>query len=131
MDRIEINGVWYVRENPTPKTNQFDFELDETLEAELAHTEHLSYEDDEYLLELDGLVTNKLHERVSMISLRIVDKINEREECWDNENFLRGLIKLEQESIDGVFEDSDITVTHSLLNKIINLLKVGQKKGML
>ncbi len=131
MDRIEINGVWYVRENPTPKTRQFDFELDETLEEELAHTEHLSYEDDEYLLELDGLVTNKLHERVSMISLRIVDKINEREECWDNENFLRGLIKLEQESIDGVFEDSDITVTHSLLNKIINLLKVGQKKGML
>jgi len=83
------------------------------------------------LLELDGLVTNKLTERISMISLRIVDKTNEREECWDNENFLRGLSRLEQESIDGVFEDSDIEVTHSLLNRIINLLKVGQKKGML
>jgi len=27
MDRIEINGVWYVREDSTPKTNQFEFEL--------------------------------------------------------------------------------------------------------
>jgi len=131
MDRIEINGVWYVREDNTLKTHQFEFELDETLEDDLAHTECLSYEDDEYHLELDGLVTNKLTERISMISLRIVDKNNEREECWDNENFLRGLSRLEQESIDGVFEDSDIEVTHSLLNRIINLLKVGQKKGML
>lgn len=131
MDRIEINGVWYVREDNTPKTNQFSFELDEALEDELAHTECLSYEDDEYLLELDGLVTNKLHERVSMISLRVVDKLNEREECWDNENFLRGLAKLAQESIDSAFDESDVKVTHSLLNRIINLLKVGQKKGML
>jgi len=131
MDRIEINGVWYVREDNTPKTNQFEFELDESLEEELAHTEHLSYEDDEYHLELDGLITNKLTERVSMISLRIVDKNNEREECWDNENFLKGLVKLEQESIESAFDESDVKITHSLLNRIINLLKVGQKKGML
>jgi hypothetical protein len=131
MDRIEINGVWYVREDNTPKTNQFEFELDETLEDDLAHTECLSYEDDEYHLELDGLITNKLYERVSMISLRIVDKNNEREECWDNENFLKGLVKLEQESIYGALDESDVKVTHSLLNLIINLLKVGVKKGML
>ena len=66
-----------------------------------------------------------------MISLRIVDKNNEREECWDNENFLKGLVKLEQESIYGALDESDVKVTHSLLNLIINLLKVGQKKGML
>jgi len=131
MDRIEINGVWYVREDNTLKTHQFEFELDETLEDDLAHTECLSYEDDEYHLELDGLITNKLYERVSMISLRIVDKNNEREECWDNENFLKGLVKLEQESIYGALDESDVKVTHSLLNLIINLLKVGQKKGML
>jgi hypothetical protein len=131
MDRIEINVIWYVREDSTPKTNQFEFELDEALEDDLVHTECLSYEDDEYLLELDGLITNKLTERISMISLRIVDKNNEREECWDNENFLRGLIKLEQESIDSALDESDVKVTHSLLNRIINLLKVGQKKGML
>jgi hypothetical protein len=135
MDRVEINGVWYVREDLTPvekSINGFKFiDNQEYMERNVAHVETISYEDEDYLLELDGLVTQKLG-ILSMISLKIEDKNTGKYECWDNEIFLRGIAKLEQESIDSVFEEVEkITVTEELLNLVINLLKVGQDKGML
>jgi hypothetical protein len=135
MDRVEINGVWYVREDLAPVEKPikgFKFiDNQEFMERNVAHVETISYEDDDYLLELDGLVTQK-GEKLAMISLKIEDKNTGKDECWDNEIFLRGLAKLEQESIDSVFDEVEkITVTEELLNLIINLLKVGQDKGML
>jgi len=135
MDRVEINGVWYVREDLTPSkkpVNEFKF-VDhlEYMSRNVAHTERLTYEDEDYLLELDGLVTQKLG-ILSMISLKIMDKKDGYYECWDNEIFLRGLAKLEQESIDSVFDEVEkITVTEELLNLVINLLKIGQEGGLL
>ena len=135
MDRVEINGVWYVREDLAPSekpVNEFKFiENQEYMERNVAHTERLTYEDEDYLLELDGLVTQKLG-ILSMISLKIVDKKDGYYECWDNEIFLRGLAKLEQESINSVFDEVEkITVTEELLNLVINLLKIGQEGGLL
>ena len=135
MDRVEINGVWYVREDLAPEkkpVNEFKFiENQEYMDRNVAHTERLTYEDEDYLLELDGLVTQKLG-ILSMISLKIVDKNTGKYECWDNEIFLRGLAKLEQESIDSVFDEVEkITVTEELLNLVINLLKIGQEGGLL
>ena len=135
MDRVEINGVWYVREDLAPEkkpVNEFKFiENKEYMERNVAHTERLTYEDEDYLLELDGLVTQKLG-ILSMISLKIVDKNTGKYECWDNEIFLRGLAKLEQESINSVFDEVEkITVTEELLNLVINLLKIGQEGGLL
>ena len=135
MDRVEINGVWYVREDLAPAekpVNEFKFiENQEYMERNVAHTERLTYEDEDYLLELDGLVTQKLG-ILSMISLKIVDKNTGKYECWDNEIFLRGLAKLEKESINSVFDEVEkITVTEELLNLVINLLKIGQEGGLL
>jgi hypothetical protein len=135
MDRVEINGVWYVREDLTPvekSINGFKFiDNQEFMERNVAHVETISYEDDDYLLELEGLVTQKLG-ILSMISLKIEDKNNLEQEYWDNESFLKGLVELEQDSIEGALDDeSKIEITHELLNLIINLLKVGQDKGML
>jgi hypothetical protein len=96
----------------------------------VAHTERLTYEDEDYLLELDGLVTKKLG-ILSMISLKIEDKNTGKYECWDNEIFLRGLARLEQESIDSAFDEGNINVTHPLLNLVINLLQIGQDGGLL
>jgi len=77
MDRVEINGLWYVREDLAPvekSINGFKFiDNQEYMERNVAHVETISYEDDVYLLELDGLVTQK-GEKLSMISLKIVDK---------------------------------------------------------
>ena len=134
MDRVEINGVWYVREDLAPAkkpANGFTFiENQEYMARNVAHTERLTYEDEDYLLELDGLVTQKLG-ILSMISLKIEDKNTGKYECWDNEIFLRGLAKLNQESIDNAFDEGNINVTHPLLNLVINLLQIGQDGGML
>ena len=77
MDRVEINGVWYVREDLAPAkkpVNEFKFvDNQEYMSRNVAHTERLTYEDEDYLLELDGLVTKKLGV-LSMISLKIEDK---------------------------------------------------------
>jgi hypothetical protein len=134
MYRVEINGVWYVREDLTPVENSikgFKFiDNQEYMERNVAHVETISYEDDDYLLELDGLV--RQGDKLAMISLKIEDKNNVEQEYWDNESFLKGLVELEQDSIEGALDDeSKIKVTHELLNLIINLLKVGQDKGML
>ena len=135
MDRVEINGVWYVREDLTPienSINGFKFiDKQEFMERNVAHVEKISYEDNDYLLELDGLVTQK-GEKLAMISLKIEDKNNVEQEYWDNENFLKGLVELNKGSIgSALYDESKIEITHELLNLIINLLKVGQDKGML
>lgn len=135
MDRVEINGVWYVREDLAPAkkpVNEFKFvDNQEYMARNVAHTERLTYEDEDYLLELDGLVTQKLGV-LAMISLKIEDKSTGKYEYWDNEAFLRGLARLEQESIDGAFDESEqITVTDELLNLVINLLQIGQEGGIL
>ena len=136
MDRVEINGVWYVREDLAPakkSVNEFKFvDNQEYMSRNVAHTERLTYEDEDYLLELDGLVTQKLG-ILSMISLKIVDKNTGKYECWDNEHFLRGLIELNPESIEDALidEDTNIIVTHPLLNLVINLLQIGQEGGIL
>jgi hypothetical protein len=134
MDRVEINGVWYVREDLAPVENSikgFKFiDKQEFMERNVAHVEKISYEDNDYLLELDGLV--RQGEKLAMISLKIEDKNNLEQEYWDNESFLKGLVELEQDSIENALDDEGkIEVTHELLNLIINLLKVGQDKGML
>jgi hypothetical protein len=134
MDRVEINGVWYVREDLTPVENSINgfkfIDNQEFMERNVAHVEKISYEDNDYLLELDGLV--RQGEKLAMISLKIEDKNNVEQEYWDNENFLKGLVELNLGSIgSALYDESKIEITHELLNLIINLLKVAQDKGML
>ena len=127
MDRVEINGVWYVRENvQVEKQNGFNFiemELDPT------HTEDLIYEDERYLLEYSIIKNPGI---CKMCSLEIQDKLTEQTEYWDNEKFLLGLSQLNGESIEGALEGTGkIDITDELLNIIINLLKGAIKKELL
>lgn len=78
MDRVEINGIWYVREDLNTSKNT-DFKFVELTENLFAYTENISYEDDEYSLELMILVYGG--KRV-MPSLKIVDKLNDLTETW-------------------------------------------------
>ncbi len=127
MDRVEINGIWYVREElstnskPTFQFNEVDGDL-------FAHTQVISYEDDEYLLEFMVLVRN--YENV-MPSLEIYDKVNDLKETWDNENFLNWLVELDSEAISSALNQIDtIKIYDSLLNIIINLLKYAKNKQL-
>ena len=127
MDRVEINGVWYVRENvQVEKQNGFNFiemELDPT------HTEDLIHEDERYLLEYSIIKNPGI---CKMCSLEIQDKLTEQTEYWDNEEFLLGLSQLNEVSIEGALErGGKIDITDELLNIIINLLKDAVKMGLL
>lgn len=126
MDRVEINGVWYVRENvQVEKQNGFNFiELD----LDPTHTEDLIYEDDRYLLEYSIIKNPGIYK---MCSLEIQDKLTEQTEYWDNEEFLLGLSQLNEVSIEGALERGKIDITDELLNIIINLLKDAVKKELL
>lgn len=128
MDRVEINGIWYVREDlNTSKNTDFKFvELNENL---FAYTENISYEDDEYLLELMILVYGG--KRV-MPSLKIVDKLNDLNETWDSEAFLKGLLELNPETINSAINEPEtIKINNGLLNVIINLLRYAETLNML
>lgn len=128
MDRVEINGIWYVREDlNTSKNTDFKFvELNENL---FAYTENISYEDDEYLLELMILVYGG--KRV-MPSLKIVDKLNDLNETWDSEAFLKGLLELNPETINSAINETEtIKINNGLLNVIINLLRYAKTLNLL
>jgi len=127
MDRVEINGVWYVKEDvQVNKQNGFTFiemDLDPT------HTEDLIYEDDRYLLEYSVIRNTGTY---TMASLEIQDKLTEQTEYWDNEDFLLNLSKLNETSIESALErGGGIEITDELLNIIINLLKDSVKLNLL
>jgi len=128
MDRVEINGIWYVREDLNTSKN-VDFQFVELNENLFAHTENISYEDDEYSLELMILVYNG---KKVMPSLKIVDKLNDLTENWDSEVFLKELLEMNSETINVVINEPEtIKINNGLLNVIINLLKYAETINLL
>jgi hypothetical protein len=128
MDRVEINGVWYVREDLNASKNT-DFKFVELTENLFVYTENISYEDDEYYLELMILVYGG--KRV-MPSLKIVDKLNDLVETWDSEVFFKELLELNPETINVVINEPEtIKIDNGLLNVIINLLKYAKTINLL
>lgn len=127
MDRVEINGVWYVKEDAqVNKQNGFSFiemDLDPT------HTEDLIYEDGRYLLEFSVI---KNVGTFTMATLEIQDKLTEETEYWDNEHFLLNLSQLNETSIESALvRVGRLEITDELLNIIINLLKDAVKLNLL
>ena len=128
MDRVEINGIWYVREDLNTSKN-VDFQFVELNENLFAHTENISYEDDEYSLELMILVYNG---KKVMPSLKIVDKLNDLTENWDSETFLKELLEMNSETINVVINEPEtITINNGLLNVIVNLLRYAKTLNLL
>ena len=127
MDRVEINGVWYVREEvQVEKPNGFNFiEMD----FDPTHTEDLIYEDERYLLEFSVI---KNVGTFTMATLEIQDKLTEETEYWDNEHFLLNLSQLNETSIESALvRVGRLEITDELLNIIINLLKDAVKLNLL
>ena len=127
MDRVEINGVWYVKEDvQVNKQNGFSFiemDLDPT------HTEDLIYEDGRYLLEFSVI---KNVGTCTMAALEIQDKLTEETEYWDNDDFLLNLSQLNETSIESALvRVGRLDITDELLNIIINLLKDAVKLNLL
>jgi hypothetical protein len=131
-ERIEINGVWYVREDSVNTKSNFDF--DEWPEADCKDSFSTSidifYEDDDYLLEYSIIAAEEAGEVSGrMPDIKVTIKETAQSEFWDNATFLRGLAELNEESIKSAQEYDKFKVTDELLNIIINLLRYAKRNG--
>lgn len=98
MDRIEINGVWYVREDSQPT------QPEDSIEIEEIHTEALTFETDECCFEVsrmyqDDDVTFFDGVDIQFTDKRPSDRTDWTVDYWDNDKFLIGVLNNNPESL--------------------------------
>ena len=103
-DRIEINGVWYVREdNTVPSKNK-----EEEFEFDIVHTKEAIIETDEFLI-TGTVLENQEDGTFSMPSVDIKFKNSDRDdEYWDNDLFLIGIATGDVKYLDMINEESEL-----------------------
>ena len=101
-DRIEINGVWYVKESILKNQTQKLPEMDFTHGME----KYLIYEDDNICLDARKDVTN---ETSDYIEVNFTNKNIKpwKEDTWDNKSFLRGIAIEDSESMESLRNETD------------------------
>ena len=108
-NRVEINGVWYVREDAI--TDPIDHL--EAEEMELIFSEECSYETKKYCFVASRIRKDGGDEFYPDISITFTDKRNDdrdnwKEEHWDNNNWFKGILEGKAESIVSLDEETDI-----------------------
>ena len=100
QDRIEINGVWYVREDLSNKEEEKDIEIHYSVEA--------SYEDDKYCFVASRLSKNEeLTSFYEDIDIKFTDKRIKpwKEDYWDNNLWMRNVLNNDSEALKELKED--------------------------
>lgn len=110
-NRIEINGVWYVREDAI--TDPLDHL--EAEEMDLTFSEECTLETDKYCfvasrIRRDGSSNDEFYPD---ISITFTDKRNGNrdtwnEEYWDNNNWFKGILEGDPESIKSLNEETEL-----------------------
>ena len=106
-DRIQINGVWYVKEQPDPKP--------EPHSVEVAHYQSIVYEDSDYCFTARMLINPETQQpkyTIIGMDIEVVDKTKGKDwttEYWDSEFFLRGCYERNPESIETLKESLNDT----------------------
>ena len=115
QDRIEINGVWYIREDLA--NNQVeDFELSFALQA--------MYEDDKYVWEATRLYKdNSQTSFYEDIDIKFTDKRVKpcKEDHWDSNEWMKGVMNNDPESMTDAKEsmcDDGVKTFKLFLNKL-------------
>lgn len=113
-NRIEINGVWYVREDVVDKQVE-DFELVFSLQA--------MYEDDKYCWEATRLMKDDRNSYYPDIDIKFTDKRVKpwKEEYWDGNGWLNNVLTNDSDAIKGAKEsmcDNGIKTFKIFLNKL-------------
>ena len=108
-NRIEINGVWYVREDTI--TDPLDHL--ETEVIDLTFSEECCYETDKYCfvasrLRIDGVDELYLDVIIKFTDKRSGDRDTWKEEYWDNNNWFKGILEGNPESVKSLNEEMDI-----------------------
>ena len=124
-DRIEINGVWYVREtSSTPPPSII--EIDETV---LTTAQQIVYEDSDYCFVASRIYKTE-DEFYDDFVVEITDKRSKDKSTWtedylDNMYFIHHLKNKNLESI----EELSKTMCINGINTLISLLNILEKKG--
>lgn len=120
-DRIQVNGVWYVREDQTKKNEPLQINDDE-----LIFSRQCTFENDNCLFEFD-ILENKSDELI-MPSLTYCNKrIKDSKviHIADNENWFIRIINNEQLVFDDLDGEIDLTEDRQLLRQF--LIKLQEK----
>ena len=108
-NRIEINGVWYIREDAI--NDSLDHLEDE--ELDLSFSEECCYETDKYCFVAQRVKINGGDEFYSDINIEFTDKRSGnidtwKKEYWDNNNWFKGIRKGNPESIESLNEETNL-----------------------
>lgn len=100
MERIQINGEWYVKETSS-----------ETVELDFTHTESLIYETTKYCFEVSRIYRDDDITFYNGINIEFTDKRYPREEWkteyWDNDLFIIGVYENDESCIEDALETMD------------------------
>lgn len=108
-NRIEINGVWYVREDAI---NDALDHLEED-EVELIFSKECLYETDNYCFVASKIRKDDSDEYYQDTSIKVKEKIDRdpdswKEEYWDNDSWFKGILEGNRESIQSLNNDTTL-----------------------
>ena len=103
-DRIQIDGVWYVKEEPTQ--NKIEIE-----DHQLTQCQTLIYETDDYCWEASRIYEDDGVTFYDGVGIEFTDKEGDHEdwkkEYWDNDNWFRGIYENNEDSLKEARESMD------------------------
>lgn len=128
--RIEINGVWYVREDSVKDSSK----PLETEHVDLAFSEECAYEISSYCFVASRLKKNETNDFYQDITITITDKRSNdpdtwEEKEWDNNSWFNGILEGNPDSI-LVLEGTDYLCVEGKMHFKAFLSKL-QEKGWL
>ena len=93
-NRIQIDGVWYVRETDTPKTITID-------PSNLTRTQTLTYENDNYCWEAIRIYKDDGESFYDSVDVQFTDKRTKpwKEDYWESNPWLIGVLEGNEESL--------------------------------
>ena len=90
MDRIEINGIWYVKEDTISK--------EEVIELNPIHSEEITVENSDFCFVASKLFGDDTVTQLGDINIKFTDKRELwKEEYWDNISFIKGVLNEDPE----------------------------------
>ena len=127
--KIQINGVWYVKEDQTP-TTAISYEIDEN---KLTYSESCVYENDKYCFEATRIFQDydlsKFY--TDILDIEFTDKRGGKGkwiiEKWDNLLWINGVLERNEHSIESIRK----SLCHEGVETLISFLKILKNKGWL
>jgi hypothetical protein len=128
-NRIQINGVWYVMEDQTPKT-ALSYEIDED---KLTYSESCVYENEKYCFEATRIYKDfdSYIFYTDILDIEFTDKRGGKDnwitEQWDNIYWLNGVL---ERNPDAIVTERE-SMCHEGVETFISFLKILKRKGWL